>query len=625
MSSTAPTNHDEELRLSSDAAGVGTWRWDLASNQVHLSALAAALIGTSRQSMTYAEFLAALHPDDRDEAAKLLGQARSAVATHDFDVRTYPRDGEDRWIRLRGKTYDRDGSPTAVRGILIDASRQKALDETTSRLAAIVASSDDAIVGKTLEGIVTDWNHGAEVIFGYTSAEMIGQSISVLLPPDRQEETMLILNRIREGKQVNHFDTLRRRKDGTFIDVSITVSPVWDRAGRLLGASKVARDITAAKCAQTDLAEREAHLRSVLETVPDAMVVIDVHGMMQSFSAAAERLFGYSAAEAIGRNVEILMPQPFRAQHDNYINHYLTTGDRRVIGIGRVVTGQRKDGSTFPMDLTVGEMHLGDRRFFTGFARDLTERQQTQLRLQEMQSELIHMSRFTLLGEMASSLAHELNQPLTAVANYLKGGKRLLENGDADNIPMAREAMDRAADQALRAGQIIRRLRELVSRGETDRRAESSAKLIEEACALALAGARESGVRVTCSFDPNAGLVMADRIQVQQVLLNLIRNAIEAMKDMPVRELAISTRQLGEDLQIDVSDTGTGIAGEIAAQLFRPFVTTKRHGMGVGLSISRTIIESHGGRLWADANPGGGAAFHLTLRTVPAEESIDAV
>jgi two-component system sensor kinase FixL len=277
------------------------------------------------------------------------------------------------------------------------------------------------------------------------------------------------------------------------------------------------------------------------------------------------------------------------------------------------------------MELSVGEMRSGERRFFTGFVRDLTERQQTQQRLHDLQAELIHMSRFTALGEMASMLAHELNQPLTAVANYLNGARRLLETGRGDTSSMVREAVERAAEQALRAGQIIRRLREFVSRGESERRVESLAKLIEEASALALVGVKETGIRVSFQFDPRVDYVLADKIQVQQVLHNLMRNAVEAMQEMTRRELAISTFQVdNETVQVAVSDTGAGIAPEIAEQLFQPFVTTKRQGMGVGLSISRTIIEAHGGRLWAEPNPGGGAIFRLTLKAIEVEDIDDA-
>jgi two-component system sensor kinase FixL len=371
-----------------------------------------------------------------------------------------------------------------------------------------------------------------------------------------------------------------------------------------------------------DLTARQAHLSSILDTVPDAMIVIDEHGIMSSFSKAAERLFGYKAEEAIGRNVKMLMPEPYRGGHDGYIGRYLATGERRIIGIGRVVVGERKDGSTFPMELSVGEMHSNRQRFFTGFVRDLSERQVTEARLQELQSELVHISRLTAMGEMASTLAHEINQPLSAIANYLKGSRRLLEGNEA--AAPVRDAMDKATEQALRAGEIIRRLRDFVSRGETERRAENLPKLIEEASALALVGAKEHDVRVRFIFDPEADAVLADRVQIQQVLLNLMRNAIEAMAVSPKRELTLTTAPRdGGMVEIAVADTGPGLAEEVARQLFQPFVTTKRHGMGVGLSISRTIVDAHGGKIWAEPGDSGGTVFRFTLRAVSSEEMAD--
>jgi two-component system sensor kinase FixL len=373
-----------------------------------------------------------------------------------------------------------------------------------------------------------------------------------------------------------------------------------------------------------DAATREAHLQSILDTVPEAMIVIDERGAMQSFSSAAERLFGYSAADVIGKNIKMMMPSPYRESHDAYLKRYLRTGERRIIGIGRVVVGERKDGSTFPMELAVGEMTSGKTRFFTGFIRDLTERQQVDARLQELQSELFHISRLTTLGEMASALAHELNQPLSAIASYMQGSRRLLEGASDQRTIVVREAMDKAAEQSLRAGQIIRRLRDFVARGESERRIENLTKLLEEASALALVGAKDRGVRVTYAFDPALEQVLADKVQIQQVVLNLLRNAIEAMENAPRRELTIETER-GEDGMaiIKVVDTGRGIAPEIANQLFQPFVTTKSQGLGVGLSISRTIVESHGGQITAQPNPAGGTIFRFTLRSVSQEDMHD--
>ena len=265
----------------------------------------------------------------------------------------------------------------------------------------------------------------------------------------------------------------------------------------------------------------------------------------------------------VGKNVKMLMPSPYRERHDGYLDRYLRTGERKIIGVGRIVVGERKDHSTFPLELSVGEVRTRNQRFFTGFIRDLTERQQSEARLQELQAELVHVSRLTAMGEMASALAHELNQPLSAIANYLRGSRRLLEEDSDERATVLRTAMEKAAEQALRAGQIIRRLRDFVARGESERRVEDVKKLVEEASALALVGAKDRGVHVRFAFDPQGEFVLADKVQIQQVLLNLMRNAIESMEETEHRELVISTSANGGMVEINVADTGAGIAAEI--------------------------------------------------------------
>jgi two-component system sensor kinase FixL len=365
----------------------------------------------------------------------------------------------------------------------------------------------------------------------------------------------------------------------------------------------------------------EAHLRSILATIPDALIIIDEMGMILSFSAAAEKLFGYAEEEVVGENVSMLMPSPDRERHDGYLKNYRDTGVRKIIGIGRVTTARHRDGNTFPIELSVGEAKFDGRRVFTGFIHDITQRQQAELRFHELQSELAHVGRLSELGTLASSLAHELNQPLTAIASYCDGAASLLEGTpDSEQLEMAREALRDTAEQAIRAGEIVRRMRDFLSHGETEHRDESLSRIITEANALALVGTREHGIDVQISLDPKAERVFVDRIQIQQVVINLIRNAIEAMLDSPVRSLAISTEGGPELITVSVEDTGSGISETLAPQLFQPFVTSKQSGMGIGLSICRTIIESHGGRIWFEPGPEGGTIFRFTLPRAEVEE-----
>ncbi|HKT76316.1 MAG TPA: PAS domain S-box protein [Sphingobium sp.] len=367
------------------------------------------------------------------------------------------------------------------------------------------------------------------------------------------------------------------------------------------------------------LAERahsleQALLGSILATVPDALIVIDMAGHIVSFSTAAQRMFQYAESDVLGENISMLMPSPDRERHDGYIDHYVKTGERRIIGIGRLTSARRRDGSVFPIELSVGEVQDGGRRLFTGFIRDLTERQQAERRVADLQAELAHASRVTAMGTLASALAHELNQPLTAIANYLEAGRDLLDAQGPVDRHLLREAMEESAAQALRAGEIIRSLREFIKRGETLRQPEPLRALLAEGAALAFIGVDSRGIDMDISVDARVDKVLAHRVQMQQVLINLIRNAVEAMANSPARILRLSAAPAGEGkVEIIVADSGPGLDPAMSRTLFTPFTTSKAAGMGVGLSISQTIVEGHGGRIWARPSPWGGTAFHFTL------------
>jgi len=364
-------------------------------------------------------------------------------------------------------------------------------------------------------------------------------------------------------------------------------------------------------------------LHALIDTVPDAMVVIDDTGAIRYFSKGAETMFGYAESEVLGEDASLLMPSPDRERHGGFIDRYLMTGEKRIIGSGRATTARHRDGSTFPINISIGELKVDGTMAFVAFIRDLTESRQTQRELHSLQSELAHVSRISSMGSLATSLTHELNQPLTAVANYANSARDLLKNPCEENIALAQEAMDECAHQALQAGQIVHRMRDFVSRGESERKSASLQRLIQEASALSLMDGDGEGVDFETSLDPDLDNVLVDPIQIQQVVLNLLRNALEAMIGTPHKQLRATSRAFGEDatsrrfgenfVQITISDSGPGIEPRIADRLFHPFNSSKSTGMGVGLSICHSIIAAHGGKIWVEPSELGGTSFHFTV------------
>jgi two-component system sensor kinase FixL len=365
-------------------------------------------------------------------------------------------------------------------------------DEVRSRLAAIIESSSDAIISKDLQGIVTSWNGAAERLLGYTAREMIGQPITAIFPPNRVDEEASILTKIGYGERVDPYETVRCPKDGRAISVSVTVSPIWDAEGVVIGASTIIRDLT----------EREEHER----------------------------------------------------------------------------------------------------------------------RIRELQAELAHVQRLTELGQVVSTLVHEVNQPLAAIGNYVNASRRLLVAGKQEQVE---GALKQIGDQTERAGQIVERIRAFVRKGEPRMRTEHLPQVFDEIVNLTEASMGEEGLRITTHIHPMASAAEIDKVQVHQVMFNLMRNAIEAMQGQPRRELAVAAKPAeGGMLEISVADRGPGLPEEVRGKLFQPFITTKPNGMGIGLSVCRTIVETHGGRLWAEDNFGGGTVFRFTVRRADAQQKL---
>lgn len=361
---------------------------------------------------------------------------------------------------------------------------------------------------------------------------------------------------------------------------------------------------------------------AIMEAAVDAIIVMEQGGTIVSFSRSAESMFGYAASEVVGLPVNTLMPEPYRSQHQDYIERYLQTGRAHIMGVGRQVEGIRRDGEVFPVWLSVGEAVTANGSRFVGIIRDLSEQRRAELERHSLQQSLAHVSRLSLLGEMAAGIAHEINQPLTAIANYSKAARNLLDRSSAGDDKL-RQACHGISDQVQRAGEVITNLRKFVRRREIEMTRLEPGSLVESLMILINADANHEGVEVRTKLASDLPQVFGNAVQLQQVLLNLTRNAVDAMQEhrKPPREILIETKRGDQDtVEIRVSDRGPGVPENLLDSIFHPFFTTKEKGLGVGLAISLSIVEAHGGNLRVENRAGGGSSFVIQLPVVKTDE-----
>ncbi|QIQ85695.1 PAS domain S-box protein [Erythrobacter sp.] len=541
------------------------------------------------------------------------------VLSREFE-RLERADGTVDWVRWSVSPW-KDTKGT-VRGALMvcedvtaemeQSLRSKVLKEELSLF--IDTAEDFALCMLDDEGRITIWNEGAERLCGWREGEVQGESFDILFDPGERTRG-LPKTQLRLARRNGSFRDRcwRTRKDGTRFLAEVTITRIEGDEILPSGFGQVLRDITHEDTQARSLEASTVLLRSILDTVPDALVVIDVEGRILLFSKAAEEMFGYSASEVVGRNVAMLMPSPDREEHDAHLLRYRTRGESKVIGLKRRVHGLRKDGSIFPHTLRIGEAFGGGERMFAGFIQDLTHKEQTEARMEELQRELAHIGRVSDMGTLSTAIAHELNQPLMAISNIVQTSAELLRRGEPGSLEKVADALEEAGHEALRAGEIVKRLRSFMARGDIDRTLEDPGKLARDACTLAAAGIRHRNVEWSLEVEPGLEPMLVDRVQIQQVLFNLVRNAIDAVERDGQVTIAIAKDDAAT--RFTVTDSGPGVPPERVARLFAPFSTTKRDGMGMGLAICRTIVEAHGGRIWYDPDLAAGAAF---LFTVPA-------
>ncbi|MGD8828186.1 MAG: PAS domain S-box protein [Gammaproteobacteria bacterium] len=544
---------------------------------------------------------------------------RPDVTQHDIAMQT--REGRLIWVQWRSAGLaDSNGRVERLVCVGLDITARHRLEESlrsnarqlhqlTDNLPVLIAHVDRDMRYLFVNRAYEEW-------FDVPRNDILGRTVAELVGPAAWSVIEANYQRALAGERV-FFDALVPYQHAGARPIMGTYLPDLDDEGDVQGIFVLITDLTNRERMQADLDEANIRAQAMLDTAVDAIITIDAAGTIETFNQSAEKIFGYRAAEVIGENVKVLMPSPYREAHDDYLRRYVESGERHIIGIGREVTARRRDGTLFPADLAVGEIRLPGRQLFTGFIRDISDRKSAEQEAHRRLGELAHVSRIASLGEMASGLAHEVNQPLAAVVSYARACLRMLKQGTVDPA-MLEDALSQIALQGERAGDIIRHLRQLVHKTEPRREPVALPTLIDEVLWLVNHELISNGIEVVRKDARRLPPAQADRIQVEQVLLNLVRNAIDVLRDgnaegrRIVINTALSETDDGPTLRVGVQDNGPGISPEVRDSLFDGFVTTKPDGLGQGLAISRTIIRSHGGELWADEAEKG-AHFCFTL------------
>jgi len=494
--------------------------------------------------------------------------------------------------------------------------------ENAVRLEVLLATANNGIIIFDEAGLVEVFSPASEYLFGYSAGEIIGESIAKLIPS--------VFRNTRPGGVPLQSSDIKpivgatcefsaQRKDGTSFPAYLTVGE--GKFGKESIYVGIIHDITDENASKQSRSDQDARLNSILNTAPEAIILVDEKGRIEFFSPGAMRLFGYEQDEIIHQQINDLIISPDGESQDVNLRQFLNDSSKGIISECHLVDGKRKDSSIFSMEICVGEIRVGGSLRFTCFIRDMTEMHGMQSRLADLQVELLRMSRMMAMGQMASALSHELNQPLSAVMNYVNAAHQMISEVDNPKVRVALEYIEKAIVQTSRTGQIIKHMRDYIEKGQSSRAYESLNNTIEEGIAVGLVGLMASHVEIEFAFDPDLPPVFIDKIQVEQVIVNLVRNSIEAMQDIPDPRLKISTTVAGGKYAVvTISDNGPGLAKEVVENLFTPFTTTKAEGMGMGLAICRSIMQSHEGTISAVSGTEG-SSFSLQLPILQEPES----
>ena len=603
---------EHRLGLALSAGRLGTWDLDLPTGKVVWNDEHFRMLGyeTGEIAASYEAWASRIHPEDCERTEAAFAQALKDCVEFCAEYRTLWPDGTVRWLEGRG-SFRRDAQGKATRsfGALMDITERKQAEAARAQLAAVVVSSNDAIISKSLDGTITSWNKGAELMFGYAAAEMIGASIRRIVPPDRQAEEEDILARIGRGEHLTNYETVRLGKEGRPIDVFVTVSPLFDEDGRIIGASKIACDITMRKQAQDALRKSEERFSAIVASAMDAIIVLDAEQKIILFNGAAEAMFGCKAEEAVGASIDRFIPERFRAAHREHIRVFGESGaTTRSMGRLGAVCGLRTNGEEFLIEASISQFALGDKRIFTVILRDITERERAEAALKDADRRK---------DEFIATLAHELRNPLAPIRNGLAVLRR--SGGQGENTERVQAVMERQVDHLIR---LVDDLMEIsrISRGKIEllKTLVDLGAVFEQAVEMNRDLIEAGGFELRVGLPDEPLMLEGDAVRLTQVFANLLNNA--AKYTDPGGRIEITAERGASEAIVNVTDTGVGIAKDMLARVFDLFAQAgdrrgrSKSGLGIGLALVRNLVELHGGTVEAhSAGEGRGSRFVVRL------------
>jgi two-component system sensor kinase FixL len=622
VSEAALRESEARINLAANAANLGLWLWDIRADKLWVTGQWRKLFGfTESEPVNFGRLLQVVHLGDRERMKQLVQHMFEHGGEDESEYRITRPDGSTRWIAGYGSVeLDERGKPAFARGVSRDITKRKIaeeeLRESEGRFRTVADAAPVLIWMSGPDKLCTFFNKGWLEFTGRAIDQELGSGWAEGVHAEDRGRCIAVYEKAFDAREPFTMEYRLRRGDGEYRWVLDSGTPHFASDGAFLGYIGSGIDIT-------DRKRAEEQFRLVLDAAPNAMIMVDSAGTISFANAPAATVFGYPHSELLGGNVERLIPKRFRDRHAGYRKDFLSQPSSRAMGVGRDLFGRRKDGSEFPVEVGLSPIRTPQGLFVLASVIDITARKQAELDQQLQNMELARVGRVAVMGELAASLAHEVNNPIGAMVANASAGQRLIAGGKIETDELTELLADIVAD-GRRAGEIVQGIRNMVRKGQARRSLTKIDETIDDLLRIVRAVALEREVAVVAQVGSDAGQVWADPVQFLQVLLNLTINAFEAMSAMrpDARRVVIRThRNLNGDILVSVRDFGPGFPPGVSDQLFEPFFSTKADGTGMGLAISRSIVEDHGGTLSGENCADGGACFTICLPAAKEDKS----